>query len=99
MLPALAHQPELRSQASKDSRPNPRPQIRWRLEGDGLLQAQQEVDAVLGGQPQPTAQGYGQLKYLLRCVNESMRLYPHPPVLLRRAQVADTLPGLPQTLA
>ena len=48
---------------------------------------------MLGDQAQPTAQGYSQLKYLLRCVNESMRLYPHPPVLLRRAQVADTLPG------
>lgn len=48
---------------------------------------------MLGDQPQPSAQGYVQLRYLLRCVNESMRLYPHPPVLLRRAQVADTLPG------
>lgn len=28
-----------------------------------------------------------------RCVNESMRLYPHPPVLLRRAIVPDVLPG------
>jgi hypothetical protein len=26
-------------------------------------------------------------------VAESMRLYPHPPVLLRRALVPDTLPG------
>lgn len=36
---------------------------------------------------------YGALKYVMRCVNESMRLYPHPPVLLRRALVEDTLPG------
>jgi carotenoid epsilon hydroxylase len=28
-----------------------------------------------------------------RCVNESMRLYPHPPVLLRRSLVPDELPG------
>ncbi len=41
----------------------------------------------------PSVAQYGELRYLLRCVNESMRLYPHPPVLLRRAQVADTLPG------
>ena len=33
------------------------------------------------------------LKYTMRCVNESMRLYPHPPVLLRRAMVPDELPG------
>lgn len=33
------------------------------------------------------------LKYVMRCVNESMRLYPHPPVLLRRAMVQDELPG------
>lgn len=31
--------------------------------------------------------------YIMRCVNESMRLYPHPPVLLRRALVPDVLPG------
>lgn len=36
---------------------------------------------------------YLSLKYLMRCVNESMRLYPHPPVLLRRAIVEDELPG------
>jgi len=29
----------------------------------------------------------------VRCVNESMRLYPHPPVLLRRAIIPDVLPG------
>jgi hypothetical protein len=50
---------------------------------------------VLASRTQPTVEDYMQLKYLMRCVNESMRLYPHPPVLLRRAQVADTLPGTP----
>ena len=38
-------------------------------------------------------QDYTELKYVMRCVNESMRLYPHPPVLLRRAMVQDELPG------
>jgi carotene epsilon-monooxygenase len=33
------------------------------------------------------------MPYLMRCINESMRLYPHPPVLIRRAGEADTLPG------
>mmetsp|Transcript_10654 Transcript_10654/g.65684 ORF Transcript_10654/g.65684 Transcript_10654/m.65684 type:complete len:153 (-) Transcript_10654:4984-5442(-) len=29
----------------------------------------------------------------MRCLNESMRLYPHPPVLIRRALEDDVLPG------
>ncbi len=58
-------------------------------------QAQEEVDRVLGDKEQPDLEGYQQLKYLMRCINESMRLYPHPPVLLRRAEIPDTLPGIP----
>ena len=54
---------------------------------------QAEVDAVLGSRLSPTMADYGQLRYVMRCVNESMRLYPHPPVLLRRALVEDELPG------
>lgn len=54
---------------------------------------QEEVDRVLGDAEMPNIQQYGQLAYITRCVCESMRLYPHPPVLLRRARVADTLPG------
>ena len=50
---------------------------------------------MLGDRDQPTVGDYGQLKYVMRCVNESMRLYPHPPVLLRRAMIADELPGGP----
>ena len=61
--------------------------------GKSCSQAQAEVDAVLGERAQPTVAQFMELKYLMRCVNESMRLYPHPPVLLRRAQIADTLPG------
>ncbi len=57
------------------------------------MQAQQEVDEVLGDRQQPNMQDYAKLKYVMRCVNESMRLYPHPPVLLRRAMVQDELPG------
>ncbi|KAL9832204.1 Carotene epsilon-monooxygenase [Arabidopsis thaliana] len=41
----------------------------------------------------PGFRGYKELKYITRCINESMRLYPHPPVLIRRAQVPDILPG------
>ena len=69
-------------------------QTLW-LESTGLfaMQAQQEVDEVLGDRQQPNVQDYAKLKYVMRCVNESMRLYPHPPVLLRRAMVQDELPG------
>ena len=66
-----------------------------------LARAQQEADAVLGaaersgtGPAGPLTMATVQsLGYVTRCINESMRLYPHPPVLIRRASVADTLPG------
>ncbi|KAL0338529.1 UNVERIFIED_CONTAM: Carotene epsilon-monooxygenase, chloroplastic [Sesamum angustifolium] len=57
-----------------------------------LRKAQEEVDRVLQGRL-PTYEDIKNLKFLMRCITESMRLYPHPPVLLRRAQVADVLPG------
>ena len=51
-----------------------------------LLLLQAEVDAVLGADAAPGGLAqYQQLAYVSRCVAESMRLYPHPPVLLRRA--------------
>ena len=56
-------------------------------------QAVEEVEEVLGSRAQPDMQDYGKLRYVTRCVCESMRLYPHPPVLLRRAAIPDTLPG------
>lgn len=55
--------------------------------------AQAEVDEVLGENDKPSMEQYRRLQYTLRCVNESMRLYPHPPVLLRRALKPDELPG------
>lgn len=48
---------------------------------------------MLGGLEVPTIAAFKELKYNMRCINESMRLYPHPPVLLRRALVAHELPG------
>lgn len=54
---------------------------------------------MLAGRNQPDMAGYTELKYVMRCVNESMRLYPHPPVLLRRAEFADTLPGAALSLS
>ena len=61
------------------------------MHGCDTMQA--EVDRVLGDSLKPNIAQYGELKYVMRCVNESMRLYPHPPVLLRRALVPDVLPG------
>ncbi|GLT89867.1 hypothetical protein SLE2022_078290 [Rubroshorea leprosula] len=57
-----------------------------------LLRAQEEVDRVLQGRA-PLYEDIKDLKFLTRCINESMRLYPHPPVLIRRAEVDDILPG------
>ncbi|XP_019186395.1 PREDICTED: carotene epsilon-monooxygenase, chloroplastic [Ipomoea nil] len=57
-----------------------------------LRKAQEEVDKVLGGR-NPTYEDIKNLKFVTRCITESLRLYPHPPVLLRRAQEADVLPG------
>ena len=55
--------------------------------------SQEEVDRVMGDGTKPTFEQYRELQFTLRCINESMRLYPHPPVLLRRALVEDELPG------
>ncbi|KAG6433971.1 hypothetical protein SASPL_105590 [Salvia splendens] len=57
-----------------------------------LGKAHEEVDRILQGRL-PTYEDIKNLKFLARCINVSMRLYPHPPVLLRRAQVDDVLPG------
>ncbi|XP_050380386.1 carotene epsilon-monooxygenase, chloroplastic [Argentina anserina] len=57
-----------------------------------LRKAQEEVDTVLQGR-RPSYDDIKDLKFLTRCIMESLRLFPHPPVLIRRAQVADVLPG------
>eukprot|EP00897_Mesotaenium_endlicherianum_P002739 jgi/Mesen1/2493/ME000159S01617 len=59
---------------------------------DALRKAQEEVDRVLAGAA-PTFSNTRELKYVTRCINESMRLYPHPPILIRRALQDDVLPG------
>lgn len=57
------------------------------------LTLQEEAVRVLGDKKTVTLEEFTQLKYNMRCINESMRLYPHPPVLLRRALVEHQLPG------
>jgi hypothetical protein len=51
------------------------------------------VHAGFAAQPRRLASARQEDAVSRRCVNESMRLYPHPPVLLRRSLVPDELPG------
>jgi len=53
---------------------------------------QEEVDRVCGDRA-PTVADMMELKFTTRVINESMRLYPQPPVLIRRALEAVTLDG------
>lgn len=48
---------------------------------------------MLGDSEKPSMEQYRALQYTMRCINESMRMFPHPPVLLRRALREDTLPS------
>ena len=51
-----------------------------------------QVDSVLGDRP-PTLEDIQALRFTTRVLNESMRLYPQPPVLIRRALANDVLYG------
>ncbi|KAL3520574.1 hypothetical protein ACH5RR_018723 [Cinchona calisaya] len=57
-----------------------------------LAKLQNEVDAVLGDRF-PTIEDMKKLKYTTRVINESLRLYPQPPVLIRRSLENDMLGG------
>lgn len=59
---------------------------------DVLEKLQNEVDTVLGDR-KPTVEDMRALKYCTRVINEAMRLYPQPPVLIRRALQDDVLDG------
>lgn len=51
-----------------------------------------QVDSLIGDAT-PTVDQVKQLSYTTRVISEAMRLYPQPPVLIRRALEADTLAG------
>ncbi|XP_022742925.1 protein LUTEIN DEFICIENT 5, chloroplastic-like isoform X2 [Durio zibethinus] len=55
---------------------------------------QDEVDSVLGDRF-PTINDMKKLKYTTRVINESLRLYPQPPVLIRRSLEDDVLGKYP----
>lgn len=59
---------------------------------DKLVKAQAEVDAVLA-QRNPTFECIKKLQYIRLIIAEALRLYPQPPLLIRRALQPDTLPG------
>lgn len=51
-----------------------------------------QVDTVLGDR-KPALEDIQALRFTTRVINESMRLYPQPPVLIRRALQDDVLAG------
>lgn len=59
---------------------------------DKLVKAQAEVDTVLA-QRNPTYECIKKLQYIRLIIAEALRLYPQPPLLIRRALQPDTLPG------
>lgn len=59
-----------------------------------MRRVQEEVDREIGDR-KPTIEDIKNLKFTTRVINESMRLYPQPPVLIRRALEDDVLGGYP----
>ncbi|EOA17958.1 hypothetical protein CARUB_v10006369mg [Capsella rubella] len=57
-----------------------------------IRKAQAEIDAVLGEGP-PTYESMKNLEYIRLIVVEVLRLFPQPPLLIRRTLKAETLPG------
>ncbi|KAF8402049.1 hypothetical protein HHK36_013001 [Tetracentron sinense] len=59
-----------------------------------MSKLQNEVDSVIGDRF-PTIDDMKKLKYTTRVINESLRLYPQPPVLIRRSLEDDVLGKYP----
>lgn len=59
---------------------------------DKMKKAQAEVDSVLA-QGRTTFESLKNLEYIRLIIVESLRLYPQPPLLIRRALKSDLLPG------
>ncbi|XP_050280042.1 cytochrome P450 97B2, chloroplastic [Quercus robur] len=57
-----------------------------------MKKAQAEIDSVLG-QGRPTFELVKKLEYIRLIVVEVLRLYPQPPLLIRRSLRSDVLPG------
>nr|AAT28222.1 putative 97B2-like cytochrome P450 [Ginkgo biloba] len=59
---------------------------------DKLVKAQAEIDTILD-QRKPTFEDIKRLQYIRLIIAEALRLYPQPPLLIRRALRQDTIPG------
>ncbi|GMH23955.1 hypothetical protein Nepgr_025798 [Nepenthes gracilis] len=57
-----------------------------------MRKAQSEIDAVIG-QGSTTYESLRRLEYIRLIVVEALRLYPQPPLLIRRSLKSDLLPG------
>ncbi|KAL2347949.1 hypothetical protein Fmac_001949 [Flemingia macrophylla] len=57
-----------------------------------MKKAQAEIDLVLGT-GKPTFESLKELQYIRLIVVEALRLYPQPPLLIRRSLKSDVLPG------
>jgi cytochrome P450 family 97 subfamily B polypeptide 3 len=58
-----------------------------------LKEIQNEVRTVLAGKSRPDIDDITTMKKLRFALIEALRLYPEPPLLIRRARTVDTLPG------
>jgi carotene epsilon-monooxygenase len=61
-----------------------------------MARVQEEIDVALGAKIKTgnmTLDDVLSVTYLRWCIFESMRIYPHPPVLIRRALEDDVLPN------
>ena len=56
-----------------------------------MQKAREEIDRVVGDRT-PTLEDIQEMKYLRMVVAESLRMYPEPPLLIRRCREQDTLP-------
>jgi len=58
-----------------------------------LEEVQSEIDGVMEGKECPDMEDIKAMPLLRLCFAESLRMYPEPPLLIRRAMEEDTLPG------
>lgn len=58
---------------------------------DCMEKVREEIDRVVGDR-EPTHEDVVEMKYLRLVVAETLRLYPQPPLLIRRCRTEDKLP-------
>lgn len=58
-----------------------------------MSKVQAEVDRVMGDRECPTYDDVKEMELVRLCIAESLRMYPEPPLLIRRALEEDTLPA------